>query len=406
MPVRPETVPNRRRAMPWGEIPRGSFPGDGLVVVDKDSGVTSHDVVGAIRRLSGTKKVGHAGTLDPMATGVLCVGIGRVTKLLRYITGADKEYEATIRFGIETSTEDADGEQVRKRGAASLDRGELSRCMSALTGDVDQVPSSVSALKVAGRRAYDLVREGHDVALDARRVRVEAFEAVGDPRCGEIDGTAVVDLDVRVICGAGTYIRALARDLGQALGFGAHLTSLRRTRVGMWRLKEATTVRDLADAVEESGTIRIISLAELCHVMFPAVEVDAQEACDLRMGRFIPTRIPVPKKNADRVNVSGSVERDALTDGVAAGVDSATNADAATGDCIATEGCDPVDGGVAVAWEGETPVALVSLTSAGSKSTAPPSAHSKLPTSVPASASSIKFKPDLLLTVGPLPNRH
>ena len=174
----------------------------------------------------------------------------------------------------------------------------------------------------------------------------------------------------------------------------------------MWRLKEATTVRDLADAVEESGTIRIISLAELCHVMFPAVEVDAQEACDLRMGRFIPTRIPVPKKNADRVNVSGSVERDALTDGVAAGVDSATNADAATGDRLATEGCDPVDGGVAVAWEGEMPVALVSLTSAGSKSTAPPSAHSKLPTSVSASASSIKFKPDLLLTVGPLPNRH
>ena len=167
--MRPEPRSAPRRVMPWGEIPRGSFPGDGLAVIDKDPGVTSHDVVGAVRRLAGTKKVGHAGTLDPMATGVLCIGLGRATKLLRYVTGTAKEYEATIRFGIETSTEDAQGEIVRARGAREADAAELARAMANLTGDVLQVPSSVSALKVEGRRAYDLVREGREVVFDSRR---------------------------------------------------------------------------------------------------------------------------------------------------------------------------------------------------------------------------------------------
>lgn len=334
--MRPEPRSGPRRAMPWGELPRGRFPGDGLAVIDKDPGVTSHDVVGAVRRLAGTKKAGHAGTLDPIATGVLCIGLGRATKLLRYVTGTSKEYEATIRFGIETSTEDAQGELVRARGAQGVDAAELALAMANLTGDVLQVPSSVSALKVEGRRAYDLVREGREVALDARPIRVDVFEAVGGPRFAEAGGTPVLDLDVRVVCGAGTYVRALARDLGEALGFGAHLTSLRRTRVGPWDVGEAMRVRECADAVEAGGQMPVRTLADLCRAMFPALEVGAEAARDLRMGRF--------------------VSADSASDVV--GVKAA----GATGGGAPVSGPDGRCSGsaVAVAWSGETPVALVS----------------------------------------------
>lgn len=165
--------------MPWGDLPRGEFPGSGLLVVDKDAGVTSHDVVAAVRRLAGTRKAGHAGTLDPMATGVLCVGVGRATKLLRYVAGADKEYTATVRLGVETSTEDADGRVTAARGAAGVRVEAVDRAIAALTGVVEQVPSSVSAVKVGGRRAHELVRRGVDVRLPARPVRISAFEREG-----------------------------------------------------------------------------------------------------------------------------------------------------------------------------------------------------------------------------------
>lgn len=311
--------------MPWGEVPRGEFPGDGLVVVDKNQGVTSHDVVGVMRRLAGTRKVGHAGTLDPMATGVLCVGIGRATKLLQYVTGTRKEYTATIRFGCETSTEDAEGEVTAAVGCSAIDAVALESVMRTLTGYIRQIPSSVSALKIDGRRAYDLVREGIEVQLEARPIVVEEFSALGEPRSatqavGE-ETVEVMDLDVRVVCSAGTYVRALVRDLGAALGCGAHLTALRRTRVGQWGEDIALTVRDHADRLEEGESLAIVPLAELCRGLFAAVEVSTEEGADLAMGRFIASR---PWGEAP------------------AGAGSA-------GD------------GVGVAWCGETPVALVSV---------------------------------------------
>lgn len=341
--MRPEPRSGPRRSMPWGDLPRGSFPGDGLAVIDKDPGVTSHDVVGAVRRLAGTKKAGHAGTLDPMATGVLCIGLGRATKLLRYVTGTAKEYEATIRFGIETSTEDAQGEIVRARGAREADAAELARAMANLTGDVLQVPSSVSALKVEGRRAYDLVREGREVVLDARPIRVDVFEAVGGPRFAEACGAPVFDVDVRVVCGAGTYVRALARDLGEELGFGAHLTSLRRTRVGPWDVGEAASVRECADAVEADGQMPVLTLADLCRAMFPALEVSEEAARDLRMGRFVSADSPF-----DFLGVKAAAS-DALAPS-AAGRDAPGSGPDGRGSGSA----------VAVAWSGGTPVALVS----------------------------------------------
>lgn len=241
---------NRRREMPWGNIPRGEWPGDGIVIVDKDKGVTSHDVVGAVRRLAGTRKVGHAGTLDPMATGVLCVAVGRATKLLQYITATVKEYEATIRLGVETSTEDREGEILSTPGAGPVSRELLLEAMEKLTGQIDQVPSAVSAIKVGGKRAYQLVREGKDVQLAARRVTIYEFSLIGEHRLEHYDGVSVIDCDVRVLCSSGTYIRALARDLGKALGTVAHLTALRRTRVGNWSQEDAQTIRSLADVLE------------------------------------------------------------------------------------------------------------------------------------------------------------
>lgn len=280
--------------MPWGDLPRGEFPGSGLLVVDKDAGVTSHDVVAAVRRLAGTRKAGHAGTLDPMATGVLCVGVGRATKLLRYVTGADKEYTATVRLGVETSTEDADGRVTAARGAAGLRVEAVDRAIAALTGVVEQVPSSVSAVKVGGRRAHELVRRGVDVRLPARPVRISAFEREGGLAVSRAGGDAgpvtVADVRVRVVCGAGTYVRALARDLGAALGTGAHLTALRRTRVGMWTESRATTIAGVARLLLAGGGVPLAPLAEVCAALFPRVDVSDDEAEDLASGRFIAMR--------------------------------------------------------------------------------------------------------------------
>ena len=214
----------------------------GLIVVDKPAGLTSHDVVARIRRIAKTRRVGHGGTLDPMATGVLVIGVGRATRLLTYVIGAEKGYAATIRLGQATVTDDAEGEVTASVPADHVTDDAIRAGLAALTGEISQVPSAVSAIKVNGRRAYARVRAGEDVALAARTVTVSCLDLLAVRRL-----PGLVDLDVDVACSSGTYIRALARDLGGSLGVGGHLTALRRTYVGGFDLDEAVTLEELAE---------------------------------------------------------------------------------------------------------------------------------------------------------------
>ncbi len=246
----------------------------GLVVVDKPGGLTSHDVVARLRRILRTRKVGHAGTLDPMATGVLVCGVGRGTKLLGHLALDDKAYIATIRLGSTTTTDDAEGEVVATADVSGVGDDAVAAGIAALTGPLLQVPSSVSAVKVDGTRAYARVRAGEEVVLPARPVTVSAF-TLRDRRGA--------DLDVAVECSSGTYVRALARDLGAGLGVGGHLTALRRTRVGPFRLDHARTLPDLETAPGLS-----LSLAEAVAVAFARRDVDAAGAADLSHGRPLP----------------------------------------------------------------------------------------------------------------------
>jgi tRNA pseudouridine55 synthase len=249
----------------------------GLVIVDKPAGVTSHDVVGRCRRIFGTRKVGHAGTLDPMATGVLVVGIERATKILGLLTATDKSYAATIRLGQTTSTEDAEGEILQSVSADRVTDAQIEDAVAALRGEIAQIPSAVSAIKVGGKRAYRLVREGQAVNLASRSVRIDRVDVLAVRRH---DG--LVDLDVEVDCSSGTYIRALARDVGVALGVGGHLTALRRTRVGRFGLDQARTLDDLADQPQLS-----YSLDEACLQSFPRRDLTAEEAESASHGRAL-----------------------------------------------------------------------------------------------------------------------
>jgi tRNA pseudouridine55 synthase len=247
----------------------------GLLIVDKPSGWTSHDVVARVRRLAGTRKVGHAGTLDPMATGVLVLGLGRATRLLGYVSGADKTYEATVRFGETTNTDDAEGEVTSKVDARDLDLERVRTAARGFVGDLEQVPSSVSAIKVSGERAYTKVRRGEEVELAARPVTVSQFELGGTSR----PSPDVLDVDIAVTCSSGTYIRALARDLGRALEVGGHLTALRRTRVGGFELSAARTLAQL----EKDFTFT--DLTNAVELTFPRRDVSAEETVDVRVGR-------------------------------------------------------------------------------------------------------------------------
>jgi tRNA pseudouridine55 synthase len=258
---------------------------DGLVIVDKPSGLTSHDVVARLRRLAGTRRVGHAGTLDPMATGVLVIGVEKATRLLGHLALTRKEYVATIRLGQTTVTDDAEGEitgTAPPGAVAAVTREALDAGVAALTGDILQVPSKVSAIKVNGVRSYARVRGGEEFELAARPVTVHSF-AVTDVRPGEggaagdagkADAPAGpwLDVDAVVQCSSGTYIRALARDLGAALGTGGHLTALRRTFVGPYGLDRAHTLEQL----EESLTV--LPLADAAGAAFPRWEIDADRA--------------------------------------------------------------------------------------------------------------------------------
>jgi tRNA pseudouridine55 synthase len=258
----------------------------GLVIVDKPAGRTSHDVVARIRALAGTRRVGHAGTLDPMATGVLVLGVGQATRLLTYLVGADKEYLATVRLGVRTITDDAEGSVVARRDASGLEVARVEAAMHPFRGEIDQVPSAVSAVKVGGRRAYARVRAGEEVALPPRRVQVRRFDLL-DARAGMDEGSGVLDLDVVVECSSGTYVRALARDLGEALDVGGHLTSLRRTRAGRYTLDAARTLDQLADSFD------VQPLGEAARQGFPSWELDEDAARRLSHGQRLPASPPV-----------------------------------------------------------------------------------------------------------------
>lgn len=219
---------------------RPDNPHPGLLIVDKPAGVTSHDVVSRVRRLLHTRKVGHGGTLDPMATGVLVIGIGKATKLLTWVSGDTKTYEAVIRLGQSTNTDDADGEITASRGCDGLQLSAIESAVDAFRGEIMQVPSSFSAIKVNGKRAYALSRAGHSVDLAARPVTIHRFD-IGQPTQHD----SFIDIPAIIECSSGTYIRALARDLGEALGTGGHLVSLRRTRVGAFTLDAAHSLEAL-----------------------------------------------------------------------------------------------------------------------------------------------------------------
>jgi len=258
-----------------------SGPG-GLIIVDKPSGMTSHDVVGKIRRIARTRRVGHAGTLDPMATGVLVIGVERATKLLHHLVLATKSYEATIRLGVATTTDDAEGEVVSRAAASAISRDAINAAMEALRGDILQRPSSVSAIKVDGKRAYDLVRQGEAVELAERPVTVALFEIVNELRTSGDH----LDVDVVVDCTAGTYVRALARDLGEALGVGGHLTRLRRTKVGPFDVAQALILEELA---ERDDPI-VLPLPSAIAAAMSVRQITEEEARELSFGRFIAAR--------------------------------------------------------------------------------------------------------------------
>lgn len=242
-------------------------PVSGLVIVDKPAGWTSHDVVARMRRLAGTRKVGHAGTLDPMATGVLVVGVEKATRLLGHLALTTKVYDGTIRLGETTSTDDAEGEPTGAAPAGHLEEAAIADAVKAFTGEIMQVPPQVSAIKVNGERAYKKARQGEEVELKARPVTVHGFDVLAVRRAG---GT--VDVDVSVTCSSGTYIRSLARDLGGALGVGGHLTALRRTAVGPYRIEQARTLEQLAVECE------VLPMAEAVAAVFPRRDVTEEEA--------------------------------------------------------------------------------------------------------------------------------
>ncbi|MCZ4500095.1 MAG: truB [Marmoricola sp.] len=253
----------------------------GLLVVDKPAGITSHDVVARVRRLAGTRKVGHAGTLDPMATGVLVVGINRATRLLGHLLLTDKGYDATILLGSSTTTDDAEGDVVESAPTDQVTDEAIRAGLAAMVGEIDQVPSAVSAIKIDGKRAYERVRAGEQVEIAARRVTISAIDVTRIER--EQGGIAV---DIAVRCSSGTYIRAIARDLGAGLAVGGHLTALRRSAVGPFGLDVARTLEELAE------DFSMLDIAEAARTSFPAYELDEIQTAMVRVGKKLPIELP------------------------------------------------------------------------------------------------------------------
>lgn len=273
------------------EVPRTAFPASsGVLLVHKPAGVTSHDVVAAVRRLAGTRKVGHAGTLDPAATGLLILGIGAGTKLLTYLSGADKDYVSCFRIGQATDTEDAEGQIVASPGYVG-EEGAVDGALRSLTGEIKQVPSLYSAKKIGGKKAYELAREGKDVELKAVDVTISRFERTSDLVHTEVDGTTVTDFSVEVACSSGTFIRALARQVGEALGTAGHITALHRTRIGAFSVEDAFTIEELIAQVE-TGPIATTSMAEAASRVMSALEISDRDETALRYGQFIAGNAP------------------------------------------------------------------------------------------------------------------
>ncbi|GGV86607.1 tRNA pseudouridine synthase B [Streptomyces griseoloalbus] len=261
---------------------------DGLVIVDKPSGFTSHDVVAKMRGIARTRRVGHAGTLDPMATGVLVLGVEKATKLLGHLALTEKEYLGTVRLGQNTVTDDAEGEITSSTDASRVTREAIDAGIAELTGDIMQVPSKVSAIKINGVRSYKRARDGEDFDIPARPVTVSSFSVYDVREAVAEDGTAVLDLVVSVVCSSGTYIRALARDLGVGLGVGGHLTALRRTRVGPYKLDAARTLD------QHQQELAVMPIAEAAAAAFPRWDVDTRRARLLING----VRLEMPEEYA------------------------------------------------------------------------------------------------------------
>ncbi|MEU6394966.1 tRNA pseudouridine(55) synthase TruB [Streptomyces sp. NPDC046939] len=265
-------------------------PPDGLVIVDKPSGFTSHDVVAKMRGIAKTRRVGHAGTLDPMATGVLVLGVERATKLLGHLALTEKEYLGTIRLGQSTLTDDAEGEITSSTDASGVRREAIDAGVAKLTGAIMQVPSKVSAIKINGVRSYKRAREGEEFEIPARPVTVSSFTVYDIRDAVAEDGTPVLDLVVSVVCSSGTYIRALARDLGAGLGVGGHLTALRRTRVGPYKLDAAHTLD------QHQQELSVLPVADAAAAAFPRWDVDERRAKLLLNG----VRLDMPEEYAGR----------------------------------------------------------------------------------------------------------
>lgn len=251
----------------------------GVVIVDKPSGVTSHQVVGRLRRLLGTRKIGHAGTLDPMATGVLILGVNRATRLLGHLALHDKAYRATVRLGESSPTDDADGDVYAVADASHLTAAVIDAALEPQRGDILQRPSAVSAIKVDGKRAYARVRSGEDVVLKERPVTISRLSVVEVRAAG-----ACIDVDIEVECSSGTYVRAIARDLGAALTVGGHLTALRRTRIGGYRLDDSVVLGDDAPP--------LMSMAAAARLSFPVIDLTVDEARDVGFGRQLAREVP------------------------------------------------------------------------------------------------------------------
>lgn len=266
----------------------------GVIAVDKPLGVTSHDVVARLRRLAGTRKVGHAGTLDPAASGVLVTGIGRGTKLLQYLQGQKKTYVTRVCFGVETDSEDAEGTITATRGATLADLDSLETALASWRGQVMQVPSAFSALKIQGKRAADRLRAGEEVRMQSRPITIYELVSLGDPKAGELAGTPVVYQDLQVTCSAGTYVRALGRDLGNQLGVGAHLVALRRLKVGSFSVSgvaspdapfNAYNLAELSQLVAAGEELPIVSLDDICQQLFPSCQVTPEVITALGYGQ-------------------------------------------------------------------------------------------------------------------------
>jgi len=264
----------------------------GLVLIDKPQGWTSHDVVAKLRSISGTRRVGHAGTLDPMATGLLLLGINSATKLLTFLVGEDKTYFAKIRLGAATVTDDKESEftsVAEPEKVQSISVAQIEDAIAKLRGEIQQVPSSVSAIKIDGQRAYAKVRSGDEVSLAARTVTISRFEVLSETEIAEEHGHTFIDIEVAVDCSSGTYIRALARDLGEELGVGGHLTALRRTRIGAYSVEQSQSLEGLIP-----DNLNVLDISEAAKQQFHVRELNNQDVIDLRHGKRLKANGEAP----------------------------------------------------------------------------------------------------------------